>query len=137
MQASKRCILSAYRSENDRFGLKPACNRMNDPKPVAKQKRDAELCAGYLKALGDITRLQIIKALQTSPLTVTDLSLLLDSEMANVSHHLRVLFHAGLVSTERDGKFIYYRINREVVKNKTISKALDFGCCKLEMLGQS
>jgi DNA-binding transcriptional ArsR family regulator len=107
---------------------------MNETKPVEGKKRDdAKLCAGYLKALGDTNRLQIIKALQTSPLTVTDLSLLLDSEMANVSHHLRVLFHAGLVSTQRDGKFIYYRINCEVVKNKSISKALDFGCCKLEM----
>jgi len=107
---------------------------MSETNPVAKQKQnDVEICAGYLKALGDFNRLQIIKALQTSPLTVTDLTLFLDSEMANVSHHLRVLFHAGLVSTKRDGKFIYYQINREVVKNKAFSKSLDFGCCKLQM----
>ncbi len=109
---------------------------MRETNLVAKQKRDdSDVCASYLKALGDSNRLQIIKALQTSPMTVTDLSLLLDSELANVSHHLRVLFHAGLVSTERNGKFIYYRINREVVKNKTPAKSLDFGCCRLEMEG--
>ena len=80
---------------------------MTESNPAIKQNREAaELCAGYLKALGDTNRFQIIKALQSSPLTVTDLSLLLDSEMVNVSHHLRVLFHAGLVTTERDGKFI-------------------------------
>ena len=94
---------------------------------------DAEACACYLKALGDPNRLQIMRALRGSPLTVTDLSLLLDSELANVSHHLRVLFHAGLVTTQRDGKFIYYEINREVVRNKTVSTALDLGCCRLEM----
>ncbi len=110
---------------------------MSESKSIGKQKQDdVDVCAGYLKALGDTHRFQIIKALQTSPLTVTDLSLLLDCEMANVSHHLRVLFHAGLVSTERDGKFIYYQINRNVVRNKSISKALDFGCCKLEMHAQ-
>ena len=100
----------------------------------AKQiQADAELCASYLKALGDANRLQIMRALRTSPLTVTDLSLLLDSEMANVSHHLRVLFHAGLVTTQRDGKFIYYQINRNVVRRKTVASALDLGCCRIEM----
>ena len=107
---------------------------MSETNPTKKQNReDAEVCAGYLKALGDSNRLQIIKALQSSPFTVTDLSLLLDSEMANVSHHLRVLFHAGLVTTTRDGKFIYYQINREVIRNKTVAQALDFGCCRLDM----
>ena len=107
---------------------------MSETDPNIKQNReDAEVCAGYLKALGDTNRLQIIKALQSSPLTVTDLSLLLDSEMENVSHHLRVLFHAGLVTTTRDGKFIYYQINRDVIRNKTVAKALDFGCCRLDM----
>jgi DNA-binding transcriptional ArsR family regulator len=75
----------------------------------------------------------MIKALQSSPLTVTDLSLLLDSEIANVSHHLRVLFHAGIVTTQRDGKFIYYQINREVLRGKSIGQSLDFGCCRLDM----
>lgn len=98
-----------------------------------RKQPDAQECANYLKALGDTNRLRIIRALQTSPLTVTDLSLLLESELANVSHHLRVLFHAGIVTTERDGKFIYYKINREIVRNKPVSHALDFGCCRLEM----
>ena len=94
---------------------------------------DAEVCASYLKALGDANRLRIMKALRASPLTVTDLSLLLDSEMANVSHHLRVLFHAGLVTTQRDGKFIYYQINRDIVRRKTVTSAFDLGCCRIEM----
>ena len=107
---------------------------MNETKPIQKQQRDdAEICAGYLKALGDSNRLQMIKALQSSPLTVTDLSLLLDSEIANVSHHLRVLYHAGLVTTQRDGKFIYYQINHDVLRGKPLGQSLDFGCCRLDM----
>ena len=100
----------------------------------AKQDQaDAEVCANYLKALGDANRLQIIRALRASPLTVTDLSLLLDSEMANVSHHLRVLFHAGLVTTQRDGKFVYYQINRKLFRRKSVTGSLDLGCCRIEM----
>ena len=118
--------------------LQPHVVEMTETDTNIKQNReDAELCAGYLKALGDSNRLQIIKALQSSPLTVTDLSLLLDAEMANVSHHLRVLFHAGLVTTKRDGKFIYYEINRDVIRNKALVKSLDFGCCQLNMRAQT
>jgi DNA-binding transcriptional ArsR family regulator len=107
---------------------------MTESDSKSKQSQaDVEMCAGFLKALGDSNRLKIIRALKSSPLTVTDLSLLLDSEMANVSHHLRVLFHAGLVTTQRDGKFIYYQINHEVVRNKSVANALDLGCCRLEM----
>ena len=107
---------------------------MTEPDSKEKQfQAESEVCANYLKALGDSNRLQIMRALRSSPLTVTDLSLLLDSEMANVSHLLRVLFHAGLVTTQRDGKFIYYQINRDVVRSKAVSNAIDLGCCRLEM----
>jgi DNA-binding transcriptional ArsR family regulator len=93
----------------------------------------ADQCAVYLKALGDPWRLKIIKALQVGPMSVSDLALLLECETANVSHHLRVLFHADLVSTQRDGRFIYYRLNRDLLHAGPAKKAFDFGCCKFEL----
>lgn len=94
---------------------------------------DATLCATYLKALGDPIRLQIVRALQSGPVSVSDLVLLLELEMATVSHHLRVLFHADIVTTEREGKFIYYALNKDFSKKRTIAKSLDFGCCKIDL----
>ena len=91
------------------------------------------VCAKYLKALGDPIRLEIVRGLQAGELSVSDLSLLLDIELANVSHHLRVLFHADIVTTHRDGKFIYYALNPEFLNNRSIAKSLDFGCCKIEL----
>jgi DNA-binding transcriptional ArsR family regulator len=90
-------------------------------------------CASYLKALGDPIRLQIVRALQAGPLSVSDLGELLGIEMANVSHHLRVLFHAHLVTTRRDGKFIYYHLNEQFLKARSVAKSLDFGCCKIDL----
>lgn len=90
-------------------------------------------CASYLKALADPIRLQIVRALQSGPMSVSDLSMLLDLEMANVSHHLRVMFHADLVGTERDGKFIYYHLNKEFLGSSAATKSLDFGCCKIDL----
>ena len=66
-------------------------------------QEDPNECATYLKALADPFRLQIIRALQSGPLSVSDVAELLESNLANASHHLRVLFHAGIVITERDG----------------------------------
>ncbi len=92
-------------------------------------------CAVYLKALADPLRLQIIRALQNGPLSVSDLSLSLEQEIGTISHHLRVLYHAGLVSTERDGKFIYYSLCESALgrRSQTRRGALDFGCCKLDI----
>ena len=95
---------------------------------------DTTLCAEYFKALSDPVRLQIVKALRTGPMSVTDLALLLEGEVARVSHHLRVLYHAKLVGTERDGKFIYYHLNPSFLKRSAL-KSLDFGCCRLDLRG--
>ncbi len=93
----------------------------------------AEKCAVYFKALGDPIRLQIVKALQNGPLSVTDLCDLMEMEMSNISHHLRVLFHAEIVTTQRDGKFIYYHLNKEFLGSRSVAKTLDFGCCRIDL----
>jgi DNA-binding transcriptional ArsR family regulator len=92
-----------------------------------------ERCAAYLKALADPVRLQIVKALRASPMAVSDLAMFLDLEMANVSHHLRVLYHAKIVTTQREGKFIYYTLNKDFLRSKSVSSTLDFGCCKFDL----
>ena len=94
---------------------------------------DPALCATYLKALADPVRLQIVRALRAGPMSVSDLVVLLELEMANVSHHLRVLYHADLVTTQREGKFIYYAVNKEFLKSRAVARSLDFGCCKIDL----
>ena len=95
-------------------------------------------CAQYLKALGDPLRLQIIRALQAGPLSVTDLATLLEQEIGTTSHHLRVLYHADLVNTSREGKFIYYSLSEQLRRERSSEAGgvLDFGCCRLEMIRQ-
>ncbi|MCR9117389.1 MAG: metalloregulator ArsR/SmtB family transcription factor [bacterium] len=94
---------------------------------------DPPLCASYLKALADPTRLRIVRALQAGALSVSDIAILLETEIANVSHHLRVLFHANLVTTEREGKYIYYNLNSDFRRQGEVEKSLDFGCCKIDL----
>jgi len=70
-----------------------------------------EEIAERLKALADPTRLAILHALD--PLDVDercvgDLAELVGTSQANVSKHLGVLRHAGLVSARREGMNVFY-----------------------------
>lgn len=102
---------------------------------AAMAESEEQQCATYLKALADPLRLQLVRALQTGPLTVSDLTMLLEQEIGTVSHHLRVLYHADLVTTRREGKFIYYSLQDRLMsaRRAATKNALDLGCCKLDM----
>jgi len=46
-------------------------------------------------------------------MTVTDIYIKLRLEQSVASQHLAILRRAGVVSTDREGKFIYYSIDKE------------------------
>lgn len=72
--------------------------------------------AGTFKALGDLTRLQIIYLLSTDTsgtLGVSELAARLRISQPAVSQHLKTLRNEGLVESRREGFYIYYTINRE------------------------
>jgi ArsR family transcriptional regulator len=51
-------------------------------------------------------------------------------EQSLLSHHLKVLRDAGLVSAVRDGKAVRYSLTALVGEGRR-KKALDLGCCRL------
>jgi DNA-binding transcriptional ArsR family regulator len=72
--------------------------------------------AGTFKALGDLTRLQIIYLLSTDTsgtLGVCELAARLKISQPAVSQHLKTLKTEGLVESRREGFYIYYTVNRE------------------------
>jgi ArsR family transcriptional regulator, arsenate/arsenite/antimonite-responsive transcriptional repressor len=69
--------------------------------------------AGIFKALGDPIRLEIVKLLLGKELCVCDILDSFKVSQPTISHHLKVLKYAGLVSDNRDGKWIYYSLNPE------------------------
>src|ERR687889_422466 len=65
-----------------------------------------------LRALNHKLRQQMIKLLDESErMTVTEIYVKLRLEQSVASQHLAILRRAGIVITQRDGKFIYYTIN--------------------------
>jgi DNA-binding transcriptional ArsR family regulator/flavodoxin len=72
--------------------------------------------ASTFKALGDLTRLQIIYLLSTDTsgtLGVSELAARLKISQPAVSQHLKTLKNERLVESRREGFYIYYTVNRE------------------------
>jgi DNA-binding transcriptional ArsR family regulator len=71
----------------------------------------AEHVAAQAKALGDPTRLTLAGALaEGGELCVCDLAWVVERAENLVSHHLRLLRSAGLVTSRRDGKMVIYSL---------------------------
>jgi len=67
-----------------------------------------------LRAVNHKLRQRIIDLLEESDtMTVTDIYIKLRLEQSVASQHLAILRRAGVVLTERQGKFIYYSLDRD------------------------
>jgi len=65
-----------------------------------------------LRALNHKLRQQLLKLIEEEQkITVTEIYVRLRLEQSVASQHLAILRKAGIVSTQRDGKFIYYTVN--------------------------
>lgn len=71
--------------------------------------------ARAFRALGDETRVRIVRLLadHADPVCVCQIEAAFSLAQPTISHHLRVLRQAELVTTERRGVWVYYRLNRE------------------------
>ncbi len=70
------------------------------------------------RALAEPRRYQLLKEIGScsGPMACADLCQMGEVSPATISHHLKELETAGLISTERAGKFVYMRIEREVLQ---------------------
>lgn len=73
----------------------------------------AERLAGMFKALADPTRvrlLSLIAAHAGGEACICDLTAPVGLSQPTVSHHMRLLVEAGLVTREQRGRWAYYRV---------------------------
>ncbi len=69
------------------------------------------------KALKDSTRRKILELLKEKDLTAGEISRHFNISKPSISHHLEILFQAGLISRERKGQFIYYSLNTTLLED--------------------
>ena len=69
--------------------------------------------AQVFKALGDPVRLRLVSLIgahQGGEACVCDLTDAFDLTQPTISHHLKVLREAGIITSERRGTWVYYRL---------------------------
>ena len=90
--------------------LRPAgcCDVPNEPVPLPATER--ERLVGGFKALADPTRLDVFRliAAQDAPICACDVVDRFDVSQPTISHHLKVLREAGLITVSRRGVWAYY-----------------------------
>lgn len=67
--------------------------------------------AKVLAALGNPFRIKILLAIGKGEACVCHLEAVLNKRQAYISQHLMALRDAGLLTTRREGKYIYYRLS--------------------------
>lgn len=71
--------------------------------------------AQLFKAMGDLTRLKILMALEEGEMCVCDLAAYSGITESAVSHQLRLLRQTHLVVNRREGPILYYRLDDDHV----------------------
>ncbi len=82
----------------------------------ALEPTEADELAGVLKVLADPARLRLLSLIQAQPdgeACVCHLVEPLGLAQGTVSHHLKALLNAGLVTREQRGSWAYYRVAAE------------------------
>jgi ArsR family transcriptional regulator, arsenate/arsenite/antimonite-responsive transcriptional repressor len=85
-----------------------------ETEPLAVHERDQ--LAAQFKALADPTRIAIINCLSAAgEVCVCNLTDTFELSQPTISHHLKILREAGLVTSSRRGTWAYYRLVPEAV----------------------
>ena len=92
---------------------------------VALDVGDAEHLAHMFKALGDPTRVRLLSLIASQPAgeaCICDLTEPVGLSQPTVSHHMKQLVDAGLVTREQRGKWAFYQVADSTLN--TLSKSL-------------
>lgn len=79
-------------------------------------ERDAEQLATAFAALADPVRLRLLSLISSAPggeVCACDLVTPIGKSQPTVSHHLRILFEAGLVGREKRGVWVWYWADKD------------------------
>lgn len=107
----------------------PTDGRSRTPANTAAQAR----AVAVFKALADVARLRIfgLIASRPEPVCVCDIVSRFELRQPTISHHLKVLRDAGLVTATRRGTWSYYAVDPRGVRaaKAALESALPEACC--------
>ncbi|GAA2025822.1 metalloregulator ArsR/SmtB family transcription factor [Terrabacter terrae] len=98
----------------------PYVSDCGSPSVTVLDRAEAERRATLLKALADPVRLQLLSIISASPdheACVCDMTDAVQVSQPTVSHHLKTLVEAGILSRERRGSWAWFQLNFDAMKD--------------------
>lgn len=69
------------------------------------------------KALNDATRREILELLKEKDLSAGEIADAFNISKPSISHHLDILKRADLITSEKNGQYIFYSINTTIMED--------------------
>ena len=82
-------------------------------KKIETEKKIDSQIRAFFEGFSDKHRMKILELLLERRMNVTEICSHFTMKQPSVSHHLAVLKKSGVIETQREGKEIYYSINRK------------------------
>ena len=101
---SERCNCTSQNAEAYAAELKALAASLGEDTSLRAKER-------FFKALGDATRLKIVKMLGIREMCVCEVMTALDISQPTASHHLGILEREGIVDKRHEGKWVIYSLS--------------------------
>ena len=103
-------------------GLRGSCRPGERASQLKKRVKELDNLAlarleDVFSALGDKTRLKMLRLLAKEELCACELMTALDLTQPTTSHHLGILERSGLVASRREGRWVFYRLTDPQVES--------------------
>jgi len=80
-------------------------------------KVDIDTKMKFLHGFSNKTRIQILEGIKEEEKTVSQIVDDLNGNQSNISQHLACLKGCGLIVGRQDGKYVYYRVRNQLVRD--------------------
>ena len=84
---------------------------------ISEDDRSYRRLQDFFAALGDGTRLRMLKLIGDEELCSCEVMAALGLTQPTTSHHLGILERTGILSSRRNGKWVFYKIANSKVRN--------------------
>jgi len=78
---------------------------------------DIDIKMKFLHGFSNKTRIQILDSIKEEEKTVSQIVDDLNGNQSNISQHLTCLKGCGLIVGRQDGKYVYYRVRNQLIRD--------------------
>ena len=79
------------------------------------KKINSEQFVGIMESLSDPIRINILELMMNGEICVCDIVKVTGLSQSKISYHIKILKDSGLVSDRQEGRWVYYKLDLEVL----------------------